>query len=320
MGLERLEPRLLNPQGGDPGLYVELTGLGRALLLDLGENPLSAAELLRARDLFVSHAHVDHWIGFDRLVRTCLGQERTLRVFGPEGMADRVGHRLHGYTWNLTFDVHVRIVVHELVPESEAFEVTEYSLEDRFSRPRPRGRAAADGVALRDAGFSVEYASLDHGTPCLGYAVVQPPRYSFDPARLEAAGVAPGPHLSEQKAAFLRGEDPEEAARLGRFLPEVRIAYVTDTVFSPAVVEEVRRLARDADVLYCEATYPDSLAQKAAEHHHLTGGQCGALARAAGARSLVVTHISRRYGSDPGEVLDDVERGRSGEVDWLSRL
>jgi len=318
MGLEKLEPRLTNPRGGDPGLYVDLVGLGRSLLLDLGESRLSAAELLRARDLFVSHTHVDHWIGFDRLVRNWLGQHRELRVYGPEDMVDRVRHRLHGYTWNLTFDDHVRIVVHEHA--GDTFRRVEFSLEDRFQRARPLPSAPADGVVRRDEGFVVEYAHLDHGTPCLGYALVQEPRYSFDPDRLAEAGISPGPHLAELKAAFLVGEEPDEAARLGHFVPERRIAYVTDTVFSAAVVEAVVALARGADLLYCEATYPDSLADKALAHHHLTGGQCGALARAAGARRLVATHMSRRFGHDPGEILADVESGRSGEVDWLARL
>ena len=318
MALERLEPRLTNPRGGDPGLYVELVGLRRALLIDIGENRLSAAELLRARELFVSHAHVDHWIGFDRLVRTWLGKERELAVWGPPGMADRVRHRLHGYVWNLTFEEHVRIHVHEL--SGDGFDVFEFTLGDRFERPRPRGRVPGDGVARRGADYTVEYAELDHRTPCLGWAVVRPPRFSFDPARLAAEGVQPGPHLAELKRRFLAGEEPEQAAALGEFAPARRIAYVSDTTFSREVVETVTRLAAGADPLYCEATYPDDLADKAASVHHLTGGQCGSLARAAGAKRVVPIHLSRRFAHEPGPILADVERGRTGEVDWLARL
>ncbi len=318
MALERLEARLLNPSGGDPGLYVDLVGLRQALLIDIGDNRLGAAELLRIRDLFVSHAHVDHWIGFDRLVRVWLGKERELCVFGPPGMADRVRHRLHGYVWNLTFDAHLHLTVHEL--HGDGFEVTGFSLEDRFATARPLGRVPGGGVARRGPGYRVEYAELDHRTPCLAWAVVRSPRYSFDPDRLAEAGLQPGPHLAELKARFLAGEDPDRAAALGSFQPERRIAVVSDTCFSQEVVDAVRRLAAGADPLYCEATYPDELADKAAAVHHLTGGQCGALARAAGARRVVPIHLSRRFAHDPGAILADVERGRSGEVDWLSRL
>jgi ribonuclease Z len=149
---------------------------------------------------------------------------------------------------------------------------------------------------------------------------VEDDRYRFDPERLAAQGVAPGRRLADMKVRFLAGEDRAQAEALGTFIPGRRIAYVTDTGFSTKSVEAVRRLAAGADVLYCEATYPDADAAKAEGVRHLTGGQCGAMARAAEAQRLVPFHFSRRYAHDPAELLADVERGRSGERDWLGEL
>ena len=71
---------LVNDPFGDAGLYVEIKWARRALLFDLGENDaLGPTRLLRANDLFISHTHMDHFIGFDRLLRIALGRNKTLR-------------------------------------------------------------------------------------------------------------------------------------------------------------------------------------------------------------------------------------------------
>ncbi|MBD0273345.1 MAG: ribonuclease Z, partial [Acetobacteraceae bacterium] len=97
-----LHPRLLNGRDGDPGVYLEALHLPDAVLLDCGDlSALSPRHLLRVGALAVSHAHMDHWAGFDQLLRLVLGRERTLRLFGPSGLIDQVEHKLRAYTWNL---------------------------------------------------------------------------------------------------------------------------------------------------------------------------------------------------------------------------
>src|SRR5579875_1903465 len=98
-------PRLLNGQTGDPALLVSLRWQGRALLIDLGRiDRTPAATLLRVEAVFVSHAHMDHFMGFDQLLRLFLARDATLRLYGPAGIADHVAGKLAGYTWNLTDD------------------------------------------------------------------------------------------------------------------------------------------------------------------------------------------------------------------------
>ena len=95
-------PHLVNDQFGDPGLYVEVRWSRRALLFDLGDNAsLSPSRLLRAQDIFVSHTHMDHFIGFDRLLRIALGRGKHLRVYGPPGLIKNIQGKLQGYTWDL---------------------------------------------------------------------------------------------------------------------------------------------------------------------------------------------------------------------------
>ena len=95
-------PNLVNGRYGDPTVYVETLFEKSSLLFDLGEiASLSPRKIRRVDQIFVSHAHIDHFIGFDHLLRLLVGQEKTVHLYGPAGFAERVYHKLQAYRWNL---------------------------------------------------------------------------------------------------------------------------------------------------------------------------------------------------------------------------
>src|SRR3712207_4767493 len=97
-----LHPSLINGRFGDPAVYVERLYDRGALLLDMGDlSALSARDLLRVTHVLVSHTHMDHFIGFDALLRVSVGRDKRIRMAGPEGFIDRVCHKLHAYEWYL---------------------------------------------------------------------------------------------------------------------------------------------------------------------------------------------------------------------------
>ena len=95
-------PRLINNPFSDPGMFVPFLFEKRALMFDLGDlHALSPKDLLKVTHVFVTHSHMDHFIGFDILLRPFLGREKRLHLYGPPGFLNNVEGRLAGYTWNL---------------------------------------------------------------------------------------------------------------------------------------------------------------------------------------------------------------------------
>jgi len=312
------EARLVNDATGDPGVYVDFRSRRRALLLDLGDNTaLSPRNLLRLSDVFVSHTHMDHFIGFDRVVRTCVGRHSGMRLFGPPGFVGQIERRLSAYTWDRVerYEIEFVLTVTEL-DGSGATRSARFRTGSGFApEPLPPGRVE-QGVLADEPGFRVRCELLDHRTPCLGFAVEEKTRVSVRSSILEQLGVKVGPWVAELKQAALAGASDGEPLRawwresgtmrektlavgdLKRaldFVPGQKICYVTDVVFHVANLERIVRLARDADLLFIECVFLDEDAAHAREKQHLTARQAGTIARLAGARRVEPFHFSPRY-------------------------
>ena len=92
-----LQAQLINDVFQDPALFIEILWERRALLFDMGElGNCRPAKLLKVSHAFVSHTHIDHFIGFDTLLRVMLNREKALKIFGPPGFLDQVQGKLAG--------------------------------------------------------------------------------------------------------------------------------------------------------------------------------------------------------------------------------
>jgi ribonuclease Z len=106
------QAELVNKSFGDPAVYIDLMFERRALLFDMGDvSALPTRKLLRITDVFVSHTHMDHFSGFDHLLRVCLGRDRGIKLYGPTGFLSQVEHKLASYTWNLVENYHTEFVI-----------------------------------------------------------------------------------------------------------------------------------------------------------------------------------------------------------------
>jgi ribonuclease Z len=256
---------------------VVIQRLGEMLMFDCGEG--TQRQMMRfgtgfgIHDIFFTHMHADHLLGLPGLLRTMglQGREEPMRLYCARGEARLV-------------DEAVRLGV-ERVP----FEVTTRELE-------PGERVERDGYDV------VPFRTL-HGRHSLGYALVEHTRLGrFDPVRARDLGVPEGPlfgRLHRGESVEVDGRTITADAVVGAPRPGRRVVYTGDTRPIKATVEH----ARGADLLIHEATFAEEDAQRARETRHSTAREAARVARDAGARELVLTHLSPRYGLEP-EILE----------------
>jgi ribonuclease Z len=313
------DPTLINDPFDDPGLYVDLVFERRALLFDLGDlGRLAPRKLLRVSDVFVTHRHMDHFAGFDQLLRLLLGREKILDVYGPTGLIDAVEHKLKAYTWNLVegYDGNLVFRVTE-IDKAGRLTSAQFSGRMRFERFEGETRQSDEGLLLREPGLQARTVAIDHGVLVLAFALEERAHINVWRNKVEAMGLSIGPWLRAFKEATLRGA-PENtlidvawrdrqfekpaALPLGLLKKEImkitagrKIAYVVDCSFTDTNIERVVRLVKEADVLFIEATFLEADTALAGKRHHLTARQAGTLARLAGVKRLVTLHYSPRY-------------------------
>jgi ribonuclease Z len=324
-------PSFLNGPCDDPGLWVDLQDEGRSILLDLGElRHVASRKLLRVERVVVTHTHMDHFVGFDHLLRLMLGRDRELVVTGPPGFLDRVAAKIAAYTWNLIRDYPVRIRAEEF--DGAQIRATLYTGRGGM-RPEPQPARRSEGTVHAERLYTVHAAVLDHGIPVLGVGLRETVHLSVNRDRLDAMGLVPGPWLRDLKEgvrrcepgdAPIRVDEPGGGARTERrdFLadalilrrPGQRLAYVTDVRWSDDNARRIVELAQGADLLVCEAAFLEADAPLARERHHLTAAQAGRLAREAGAKRLAPCHLSPRYKGREREVFEEAAEAFGGPV------
>lgn len=167
-----VQPTPVNDPFSDPRLFIDFRFGRRALLFDLGDlTPLSPRQLLRVTHCFVTHTHMDHFAGFDRLLRVCLHRTTPLHLIGPSEFADRVEHKLRAYTLNLLDEDFVDFVI--LVSEfsGDGFgRMCEFRAHEAFRRHEIPPLSRSSGRLLDEEEFRVAATVLDHGIPCLAFA------------------------------------------------------------------------------------------------------------------------------------------------------
>lgn len=205
------DPTLVNDPFDDPGLYVDLVFERRALLFDLGDlGRLAPRKLLRVSDIFVTHRHMDHFVGFDQLLRLLLGREKTLDVYGPAGLIDAVEHKLKAYSWNLVEGYHGNLVVRATeIDKAGGLASAQFSGRTRFERSEAESRQSDEGLLLQEPGLQVRAVAIDHGVVVLAFALEERAHINVWRNKMEAMGLSIGPWLRAFKEAMLRGE-PED--------------------------------------------------------------------------------------------------------------
>ncbi|HVL56503.1 MAG TPA: MBL fold metallo-hydrolase [Burkholderiaceae bacterium] len=338
-----LDPQLINGALGDPGLYVDLRDERRALLVDLGDlRRLPPRKLMRLTHVFVSHTHVDHFVGFDQLLRVLLGRKDRLVLWGGPGFADQVEHKLRAYTWNVIhrYEVPMTLEVNELALDGSARHAS-FCSHERFERRMLDRFAIEDGVLHADDSVRVRAAFVDHEMPCLAFAIEETTQIKVWRTRLDALGLPTGPWLTRAKQAIRAGAPDDTAIEirwrdrdgehlrthsLGALRPAFepvagrRIGYVTDMRFTGDNLRALDALLADVDLLFIESVFLHEDVDHATRKNHLTARQSGEIAQRLRAKTVVPTHFSPRYEDRAADVIAEVADAAGSDVTVLDPL
>jgi len=244
-------------------------------LVDCGEGTQqqilrSGLGFKRLNKVLLTHGHLDHILGLGGLASTMGRWEMldTLEIYGGRTTLNRVGKLIFGVVFpekNRPSNVH-------LVPLKPG------------------------DIIVEDDNFCLQAFAVQHrGPDCFGFLFEEKPRRPFLAEKAEEIGVPFGP----ERARLVRGEavtladgqivNPDDV--LGEVIPGTKYIHIGDV----GITEELVQICQGADALTIEATYLESEAEMARKFGHLTAAKAAKFALDAGVKTLILTHLSRRY-------------------------
>ncbi|MDP6909353.1 MAG: hypothetical protein QF371_07605, partial [Flavobacteriales bacterium] len=229
--------------------------------------------------IFISHLHGDHYLGLMGMLWSMelLGRKKSISIAAPKGLEELIQLHLKLASASLGFELEIR------------------SLED-----------AADIPVYKDKNMTVHAFGQNHRIPCFGFSFTEPPKpRNLIKDKIENLGLPvnkiralkAGQDVKTDKGRLIKAIDVSSEPKLSK-----RYVFCTDTL-----PQKLPESAENADLLYHEATYDHSLADKAEARFHSTSIQAAEVALESTAKKLIIGHFSSRY-RDNEPMLSEAQR------------
>lgn len=253
-------------------IALTLGNSGHFWLFDCGEGTQhqmmrSPLKIGKMEKIFITHLHGDHIFGLPGLLtsRSMGGVTEPLTIYGPSGIRAFIDATLSLSASYVTFPL-------------EIIEI-------------------AAGEVLDDSVMRVSAWPMNHVIECYGFRIEEHDKPgALDAARLKADGIPAGSWFQRLKQGeTIVLEDGRQVCGRDYLGPATKgksLAIFGDT----APTEVARQLAAGVDVMVHETTLEAAMAEKANGRGHSTTVQAAEAARLAGAKRLIATHFSARYG------------------------
>lgn len=274
-----MELEFLGTGAGVPAKHRNVSGLAMKLLdernaiwlFDCGEG--TQMQILRTtikprkiEKIFISHLHGDHIFGLPGLLssRSFQGGDEPVEIYGPVGLEKYVRTALQVSKTHLAYPL-------------QFIEVSE-------------------GTIFEDKQFKVECLLLDHGIDSYGYRISEADHVgTLQVDKLAALDIPPGPVYGKLKKGQTVTLADGRIIDGKEFVGENKKGRVVTIFGDTRFIKESSLFAKDSDLIVHESTFNKHEAKLAKAYFHSTTQQAATIAREAGAKQLILTHISARY-------------------------
>ncbi len=272
-----MEAFILGCGGMMPLPYRHLTSVllrrdGDLFLFDGGEGTQVSLKRLNLKwkkinAIFVSHTHADHVTGLPGILMLSAQVDRTepLYIYGPPKIKEYIE------TSRKVLDMYINypIIIKEI---------------------------SAPCIVHATNEFQIRAFPLDHTKTCVGYTLEEFDRPGeFFPQKALELGVPCGPLWSKlqkgENVLISNGKTITPEQVLGPKRSGRKFSFVTDTLYKPSIIDEVR----DSDLFVCEGMFEDDLIDQAKEKKHMTASQAATIAKEANVKRMCLIHYSPRY-------------------------
>lgn len=226
-------------------------------------------------NIFISHLHGDHYFGIFGLISTfhLFGRKESLNIYAPAELESLIAHQLRISKTNLHFKLNF------------------HCLEDYENSP-----------ILIYNDFTVKTFPLYHRIPTWGVKIVKEDKE----LRIDKNFILKYNPSFEQIHSIKRGDDYiRETGEVVKnkeitlpIKPIKTYVYCSDTAYN----EELINVVKNADLLYHEATFDNSMEGLAKDKYHSTSAHAATLAKESGVGQLLLGHYSARF-EDLSELL-----------------
>ena len=249
-------------------IAVFLSYGSEGILFDCGEGTqrqfkIAGISLTKVTKILISHWHGDHVLGLPGLIQSLSSMDYTnqLEIYGPSGTKKRMESMFEAFVFDKRINFDVKEVKRGIFFENNEFELEAYPLE--------------------------------HGIETLGYRFVEKEKRKIDMKKIKKLDIPIGPLLGklQQGRAIEHNNKKIPPDDVTYIESGKKVAYITDTV----LCDNCYKIADNADLLICEATYSSKLVGKSEEYGHMTAKHAAQLANKANAKQLVLIHFSARY-------------------------
>ena len=251
------------------------------ILIDCGEGTqrqfrkakLNPCKLTR---LLITHWHGDHVLGIPGLLQTLAlnNYNKTLQIYGPKG--------------------------------TKRFMALMYRLFIKTGKIKVQVKEISSGKVFDTPDFSVQASQMKHGAPCIAYAFVEKDKVRIDKKKLKKLKLP-------QSSLISKLQQGKDITYKGKRIKAGKITYKEKGrkicfIFDTAINKNAKNIAKDSDLLICEATYTEKQSDLAREYKHLTARQAAAIAKNSNSKKLILTHLSQRYENSEGKILNEAKK------------